>query len=330
MNKPPLRRLLDRQQIQALLEEWCILCGESVVLGIAEASGRWIAVHPVAPEGVPIEQVCRDGQALLDGQMAVVPLADNDGDVLGVLYLAPDRPDLRVVLHHVMSMVLQKDVMLKSLAQETLDRYREVNLLYRVHETIGASVDLGQVVERVLDESVRIIKADGGVVLLPDDLTETLVVHDSIALDDPAHQEALLGHTLAQQVFSSGRPQILNELQAADANPALLPFSALLSAPLKTQEATMGVILLFRSQQGAMFTAGDEKLLNALASQAGIAITNARQVQEREQRFRQQIQALRIEIDEVKKQKEVAHITESEYFRYLQENAQRLREEFDI
>lgn len=331
MNKPPLRRLLDRQQIQTLLQDWSTLSDTPLILGIAEASGQWFAAHPSAPEGVPIEQVCQDGQVLVDGQMAVVPLADDDGDVLGALYMAPDRPALRAALHRMISFMLQKDSMLKSLAQETLDRYREVNLLYRVHETIGASVDLREVIERVLDESVRIIKADGGVVLLPDELTEVLVIHDSIALDDPAYQEALLGHALAQQVFSSGRPQILNELQTSAADSTmLLPFSALLSAPLKTQENTLGVIILFRDQQGAMFTAGDEKLLSALASQAGIAIANARQVQEREQRFKQQIQALRIEIDEVKKQKEVAHITESEYFRYLQENAQRMRDEFDI
>ncbi|MBN1934388.1 MAG: GAF domain-containing protein [Anaerolineae bacterium] len=326
MNKPPLGRLLDRRQIQTLLQDWSTLSDMPVILGVAEASGRWIAAYPAAPQDAPIEQVCQSGQMLIDEKTAILPLIDDDGNVLGALYMAPDRPNLRVALHHVLSLVLQKEAMLKSLAQETLDRYREVNLLYRVHETIGTSVDLNEVVRRVLDESVRIIKADGGMVLLPDELTNALIACDSTGLDDPTRRDALLGHESAQQVFQSGRPQILNELQAA----ASFPFSALLAAPLKAQEITQGVITLFRTQQDAMFTAGDEKLLNALASQAGIAIANARQVQEREQRFKQQIQALRIEIDEVKKQKEVAHITESEYFRYLQENAQRMREEFDI
>ena len=52
----------------------------------------------------------------------------------------------------------------------------------------------------------------------------------------------------------------------------------------------------------------------------------AREVYAREQRLRQQLQELRIEIDEEKKAQQVAEITETDYFRELSEKAQRLRE----
>lgn len=51
----------------------------------------------------------------------------------------------------------------------------------------------------------------------------------------------------------------------------------------------------------------------------------AREVYTREQRLRQQVQDLRIEIDEAKKVQQVAEITETEYFQQLQEKAQKLR-----
>ncbi|MBN1147149.1 MAG: HAMP domain-containing protein [Anaerolineales bacterium] len=51
----------------------------------------------------------------------------------------------------------------------------------------------------------------------------------------------------------------------------------------------------------------------------------ARQVQAREQQLRQQVEALRIEIDTAKTQRQVAEITESEYFRQLQERVRLLR-----
>jgi CheY-like chemotaxis protein len=51
----------------------------------------------------------------------------------------------------------------------------------------------------------------------------------------------------------------------------------------------------------------------------------AREVIAREQALRQQVQVLRIEIDEAKKAREVAEITGSDYFRQLKERAQRLR-----
>jgi two-component system cell cycle response regulator len=52
----------------------------------------------------------------------------------------------------------------------------------------------------------------------------------------------------------------------------------------------------------------------------------ARQVYAREQRLRQQVQELRVEIDEVKKARQVAEITETEYFRELCAKAERLRQ----
>jgi GAF domain-containing protein len=49
---------------------------------------------------------------------------------------------------------------------------------------------------------------------------------------------------------------------------------------LKTNEKILGVINVSNKLSGEMFTAGDEKLLLTLASQASIAIDNARLVAE--------------------------------------------------
>jgi DNA-binding NtrC family response regulator len=51
----------------------------------------------------------------------------------------------------------------------------------------------------------------------------------------------------------------------------------------------------------------------------------AREVRAREQRLQQQVQALRIEIDQTRKARQVAEVTESDYFRCLQQEAQALR-----
>ncbi len=48
-------------------------------------------------------------------------------------------------------------------------------------------------------------------------------------------------------------------------------------------------------------------------------------VQAREQRLQQQVQDLRIEIDQKSMSRQVAEVTESDYFRHLQHEAQRLR-----
>jgi hypothetical protein len=50
------------------------------------------------------------------------------------------------------------------------------------------------------------------------------------------------------------------------------------------------------------------------------------EVYRREQQLKQQVQTLKIEIDKARKEKEVAEITESEYFQNLQKQAKEMRE----
>jgi DNA-binding response OmpR family regulator len=62
-----------------------------------------------------------------------------------------------------------------------------------------------------------------------------------------------------------------------------------------------------------------------LGQLARVFLQMAREVQAREQRLKQQVQQLRVEIDEVRKTRQVAEITESDYFQTLQQKAQALR-----
>jgi GAF domain-containing protein len=64
-----------------------------------------------------------------------------------------------------------------------------------------------------------------------------------------------------------------------------------------------------------------ESILGSLASLAAGAL----ETYIREQDLRQQVAALRIEIDQNRKVREVAEITETDYFRNLQEKARGLR-----
>jgi two-component system, cell cycle response regulator len=65
---------------------------------------------------------------------------------------------------------------------------------------------------------------------------------------------------------------------------------------------------------------------DSLGQLARVFQNMARQVYAREQSLRQQVQELQIEIDEVKKARQVAEITETEYFRELRDKAQKLRQ----
>jgi len=64
---------------------------------------------------------------------------------------------------------------------------------------------------------------------------------------------------------------------------------------------------------------------DALGQLARVFQRMANEVQAREQRLKQEVQELRIQIDQVKKARQVAEITEAEYFQQLQESARRMR-----
>ena len=65
---------------------------------------------------------------------------------------------------------------------------------------------------------------------------------------------------------------------------------------------------------------------DALGHLARVFQSMAREVHAREQRLQQQLQELRIEVDEAKKARQVAEITETEYFRELRQRARKLRQ----
>ncbi len=70
---------------------------------------------------------------------------------------------------------------------------------------------------------------------------------------------------------------------------------------------------------------GGEASDRALAAVADAVRAMVQAVQEREERLKQEVAQLRIEIDEVKRRKSVAEITDTEYFRDLARRARELR-----
>jgi len=103
--------------------------------------------------------------------------------------------------------------------------------------------------------------------------------------------------------------------------------TSLLTIPLKHgPDRVIGVIQLINAQDAGGTTVPFDGALypvvQALASLAAIALA----AHQREQGLRQQIHELRVEIDEVRKARQVAEITETDYFKGLRNRAQSLRE----
>jgi adenylate cyclase len=221
-----------------------------------------------------------------------------------------------------------------ALADEALHRYREVNLLYNLSGKLTTSLEPASVCSLAIEETRRLIQATSGGVLLIDEPGLTLT---QAAGFGPLPGQVAVGEGLIGACFQTRKAEVVSAV-AADArhSPAERPFGALLCAPLETHGHLLGVIVL-ANEAADSYTAGDLKLLNTLASQSAPIIENAlmhermlREAQAREARLEQQIQALRIELDESRQAKKVAEITETDYFKNLLQQADDLREIVDF
>lgn len=234
------------------------------------------------------------------------------------------------VVATLVSYLAGKELEKKTLAKEVLDKYREINLLYKLSEKLAASLALQTVVEVALEESSRLIRGTHGAIMLAGE--GALEIMASFGPDADPQVSIMPGQGIINNVMESGRAELVNET-ATDPrfHEQNLKVESLVCAPLKAKQKVIGLIFI-GNQTPVTYTAGDLKLLNTIASQAAPAIDNAllyerelKAAKEREAKLRQQIVELRIEIDEAKRAQQVAEITETDYFRGLMSQADELR-----
>jgi GAF domain-containing protein len=159
----------------------------------------------------------------------------------------------------------------RALAQEALDRYREMNLIYDLAETIGATLEVDAVARVAGAEVGRMPSGGSGFVLLrqPDGrLTPaggtTPPVHDSRA------GAGVIGAVL------DGEAEIVNEVatdpRSTDAERAAI--ASLVVAPLKVRGTQIGVIGA-GSAEPIEYRAADLKVLTAIAALAAPTLDQA-------------------------------------------------------
>ncbi len=283
-NRLRLKRLFRPAQIAALLEQFAPLLGPEVSLGVNDATNHVLASNrPFPPEAIAAirEAVTDEMEISVGAQGAAAPIcvdAQKAGTIMACGPL-PSPDQTRAVLsalRHSLETLANIALERRAAVREALDRYQEINLLYILGETLATCLDVDELPRMVLTEASQIIHARQGVVLLYDEDGElvTAAVTGSAGRLDAATGEYALA--LAEDVARTGKPQIINDLNP-EGGVGKGPLTSLLAAPLLvSDEHHLGVILLADKAGDEIFTAGDEKLLLALAWQAAISLENAR------------------------------------------------------
>jgi len=293
----PLHRLLKRQEAAALLAEFGSLLPEGD-LALIGADGRVYAGSAEWSRAELQRWQARagEGQVRHAGGVVFQPVFVQSRYVGALVARAEGDAShgplvertLRC-LHASLTLLLHQALETRDVVSETLTRYREVNLLYRMGETIGHCLDAEEIPRLVLDEVHRIIEADvGAVILSAEPATDTGEDVRSVVASFGADECVRVWHEACQEVIEracgTGQPTIADATGIS--KPADTEIGSVLCAPIKTPERTLGTLVLGRSREQAEFTAGDGKLAMALAHQAAISMETARLHQEEVKRQR--------------------------------------------
>ncbi len=155
-------------------------------------------------------------------------------------------------------------------------------LLYHLTRTFNSSLDLDEVLNRVIDEVITATQAERGFVTLrqEDGDLDFRVARglDQTTIDDPQFQ---ISRSVVEEVAQKGEPVLTSNAQqderfSARQSVMILGLRSIICAPLKIKDAVTGVIYVDNRLQAGIFTQEDLELLSTLASSAAIAIENAR------------------------------------------------------
>jgi serine phosphatase RsbU (regulator of sigma subunit) len=201
---------------------------------------------------------------------------------------------------------------LRNLTEELLEKYSEITLIYDISEALSAVLDQQAVCEIIIKQIVDVVRVERASIMLYDEESDCLHITASHGLELPEEEVQKIrvapGEKVSGKVFSTGKHILIEDIQ--DVNLLDLPLNvrpyrkkSFLCIPIvfnsmNMERKVMGVINMADKISADLFTADDQRLLTAIASQAAMALYNIQLIEEvrdaervrREMEIAQQIQ----------------------------------------
>ena len=288
-------------RLDRLLPALELVCGAT--LRVWRHDGRKVqALAGPAPAGTPAwtPPIPLNGGgpvATPDGPAWLERVPDADGVWLEVRDRGKGTGDeggaMRRAVALVVGSVLATEREATQVAAELSERYEEIDLIYTISEILGHTIRLDEAAQRIITEVSTVVRAQRATLLVADEERRVLRLVAARGIDpgelDPRDAEAIElddACSVAARVFREGRIIAYDPTDPAAENPgcaegrrykgkAFLSVPVLYAAPGQPSRP-IGVINLTDRLGEDAFTAGDRKLVAAIANQIGAAIENAR------------------------------------------------------
>jgi len=184
---------------------------------------------------------------------------------------------------------LERNKLLEDLKTANLNlsnRLAEINALYEAGKSLAYSPNLKELLDKIISLASGVTQADVGSLMLINPTNSYLTIEAFKGLDKKLAESVKLpvGSSIAGFVAKSGEPLIVKDVEADDRfkriNRERYTSASLLCVPLKVSNRVLGVINMANKQHGGEFSDHDLKLLTTFASQAAVAIDDARQFED--------------------------------------------------
>jgi sigma-B regulation protein RsbU (phosphoserine phosphatase) len=247
-----------------------------------QLGGRWVCLFPgdTAMDGGPNHTSTRHTVEVADGpplELEVATGSKEEGNFVA----------------HALGRMLEYEREARSAARELSEKYEEINLLYSISEILGSVLSLETSALRILTEVADLLgarRASLWVYHHDDDQLHLAAAVGEDGLKGPVRVDDM--NSATARVFRERQPlnleqgrAMLREGQPEQLDPAPYGREPFLSVPINYTPPeggarTVGVINLVGRRSEPRYSAGDSRLLSAIASQVGAALETQRMMQE--------------------------------------------------
>ncbi len=210
--------------------------------------------------------ICEDTKNIISDKNYPIKVA---GEAIGWVTGGKGASSLATLLAYLADNESEK----KMLVEDTLDKYRELSLLYDIADRISVCLELNDVARLVIHEATRLVQAtNASVMLLKENRFEIISAY---GMEYTPKTILKPGEGIAGSVFVTGKAEIVNDVMS---DPRFIngnnKIGSLICAPLKVKDKVIGILNISNTLL-MPYKSDDLKLISILASQAASAIENA-------------------------------------------------------
>ncbi len=162
------------------------------------------------------------------------------------------------------------------------------HLLYELARDLSSSLELREVLRKVMDRVITLMKASRGFIVLVDPVSGNMSVEMAGGETDPEKSRHFLGsRTVIEQVVRTGQAVVSTDATLDDRfkgqqSVILQNLRSIIAVPLVTKGKVIGAVYVDNPFRASIFEEDDKEFLQAISDLAAIAIDNARQYQRSE------------------------------------------------